>query len=83
MEAGDVLWDRRDADLLGQLTRFLESGVVTLTGSAEPQLGAAKLARVLHTLVPQVGIGKKERKRTPVGVAVEDWGVTRPSGTTA
>lgn len=53
MEAGDVLWNRKDGDLILQLTRFLESGVVTLCEN-DPALGMARLPRVFHSLAPQV-----------------------------
>ncbi len=54
MEAGDSLWDRKDTDVMMQLTRLLEGGVIALT-QRDAQLGAARLPRVFHALVPQVG----------------------------
>ncbi|KAJ9506030.1 hypothetical protein QJQ45_002495 [Haematococcus lacustris] len=53
INAGDAVWVRSDADAILSLTRLLEGGFIRLA-QADPGLCAARLARAVHALVPQL-----------------------------
>jgi hypothetical protein len=55
IDAGDSLWQRKDADGILALTRLVEAGFLRLAES-DASLCAAKLPRAFHALTPQVRV---------------------------